>query len=239
MVHDFIHRSLRDALSDSSQNKKLVKSGWADSSRPQSYVHDTYSSAAVAEPAMSMDYPLGQAKALLHERYIMAENKQGLVLVDARQAQQKILFQKLSQSYETDGIQSRPLLIPKSISIGAQQADMVEQSQSILKQLGFDLSCNGPESVMLRMIPVSVAGADVELLVAGLLAKDLNSVDCLDLLQLIAKLASETQALQGSADELNRLLREIESLKDTSLWRCFSESEVQALINLQPTSAST
>jgi len=238
MVHDFIHRSLRDALSGA-QHTTPEKPQWTDRLQAQTYARPEYPSAKIAEPSISQDFLLGQAKALLHERFIMAESKQGLVLVDARQAQQKILFQKLCQAFDAGGIQSRPLLIPKSILLGVQQANLVEQSQAILEQLGFDLSCNGPESVMLRMIPVLAAGADVEQLVIGLLEKELANESSHDLLQMMANITAETQTLQDAPDDLNRLLREVESLNDTGLWRCFSEQELPALINPQHTSSTT
>lgn len=236
MVHDFIHRSLRDALSGTLQKHTSVQPDENIFRPAPAYTQSNYAPARIAESAMPVDSPLGQAKVLLHERFIMAENAQGLVLVDARQAQQKILFQKLRQSLDAGGIQSRPLLIPKSISVTAKQAIMVEQSQAILKQLGFDLSCLGPESVMLRMIPVFVAGANVEKLLTGLFERDLAGEDVHELLHLIANIAANTQALQPSPDELNRLLREIESLHDTSMWRCFSARELEALLNPQYTS---
>ncbi len=231
MVHDFIHHSLHEALSGSS--KKIIPENinWNHSSRPQAYAQADYTPPGVSEVIKGMDFPLGQAKGLLLEGFILAENKQGLVLVDARQAQQQMLFQKLNRAWGAEDIPSRPLLIPKSILVTAKQAMLVEQSQTILKQLGFDLSCNGPESVMLRMIPVVLAGADVEQLVKCLLEKDMTQEQPLDLLQLVANIAAETQSLQDSPDELNRLLREIETLNDSGLWRCFTAQELQLLIH--------
>ncbi len=236
MVHDFIHHSLCEALSGSLTNTAPVNTGWNQGGRPQiyaspAYAPANYAPAKVSEAVKGFNYPLGQAKALLLEGFIMAESKQGLVLVDVRRAQKMLLFQKLNQALDAGGIRNRPLLIPKSISVTAKQAIMVEKSQAILKQLGFDLSCNGPESVMLRMIPVVVAGADVEQLVNCLLEKDITQQQPRDLLPFIANIAAETQSQQDSPDELNRLLREIETLNAPSLWRCFTAQELYSLIN--------
>ena len=233
MVHDFIHRSLREALSGMPHGEAVPTT---DSRRPwqaQTYAPTEYSPARIAEVSIKQDLLLGQAKALLHQRFIMAVNERGLVLVDARLSMKKLHFKKISQAFDTTGIQSRPLLIPKSIIVSSEQAHRLEQLQAKLIELGFDISCSGPESVLLRMIPVSAAGADVEQLLHALLDSDMAHQTTGDMLQMIADITAKTQSLPDTVDEMNGLLREVESLNDTSLWRCFDPQELQALMKPQ------
>lgn len=238
MVHDFIHRSLRESLPGAGQSQTHAQHGGMNSFAH--YQHAAFSPPALAEPAMATDGPLGQARGLLHGRFIMAENKQGMVLVDAGQALQQLIYRKLDQALAGERTGSRPLLIPKSIPVTTEQAGLVEQSQALLRRLGFDMNCNGPASVLLRMIPVAVAGTDLESLIVNMLIQlesltkrvlTEESYSCL--IHRIAEIAAHTRMIESSPDELNRLLREIETLNNTNLWRCFTERELQALIQTQ------
>ena len=237
LVHDFIHRSLREALSGKTTTLSSVPAAgqypWQADYQPQGYV-----AAGVAESAPSFDLPLGQARALLHNRFIIAENRQGLALVDGRRAQQQLIYRKLSTAMTTEGINSRPLLIPKSISVGREQAAVAESSQPILQQLGFDLNCTSPGSVLLRMIPVVLAGAELESLVGRLLGQLRGRADQAlslegdsELLQELAEGAAQSQIIDSAIENLDRLLREIEGLQDNTLWRSFDAVELQQLLD--------
>lgn len=239
MVHDFLHRGLREALSGSG----IIQPDVAKTIRPEAGQRFSYSqavppAATVEEPVVRNEGPLGRVKGMVRERFILAENAEGLVLVDARRAQEVLIYQKLCQAFAEGGISHRPLLIPKSVSVSVGQTSLVEHAQPVLERLGFELSCNGPQSVMLRRIPVPVAGADSELLVRGLLQEmeampdqTLTQEHYLHLLQHLAGIAARTQPLAAGLDELNRFLREVETLSHTCLWRCLTAQELQALID--------
>ena len=236
LVHDFIHRSLREALSGPSNHSQADRA-WTNPWQAPAYEQHDVTASKIAEPSVAMELPLGLAKAFLHKRFIVAENRQGLVLIDARQAQQQLIVQKLNQDLAEGNVQSRPLLIPKTVLISEQQAASVETSQAVLTRFGFDLSLNGPTSVLLRMVPLVLAGADMQALTSRLLdyLSDEKSQygqkeTTASLLPALAEIAAHSQELESSPESLNRLLREAESLNDPSFFREFTEQDMLGLI---------
>jgi len=238
LVHDFIHRCARDALSGDQENHINPVADRAPRQPVQAYRRLDFPSAGIAESTSGQDYPLGQSKGLVNNRFVIAQNSRGLVLVDARQAQAQLIFKKLTQSYANEGIQSRPLLMPKTIPLTEQLLSQLEQSQACLQILGFDLTCTGPTSVMVRMVPVVAGRADLEHLLISLLEQEPARQAIETLLQVIAEITAETQILSDSGDELNRLLREIETLDNSRLWRCLTAADMLALIQTRNPSAT-
>lgn len=113
--------------------------------------------------------PLGYAIAQLHGIYILAQNALGLVLVDMHAAHERITYERLKQAYDAQGIQSQPLLVPEAIHVSQQQADVAEQQQETLQQLGIRIERSGPESLVIRQMPVLLRNARAEDLVVKIL----------------------------------------------------------------------
>ena len=82
--------------------------------------------AAVAEE-QGHDHPLGYALAQLHGLYVLAQNQQGLIIVDTHAAHERVTYEKLKQAYEEQGIQAQPLLVPAGIAVSEKEADAAEQ----------------------------------------------------------------------------------------------------------------
>ena len=113
--------------------------------------------------------PLGYARAQLHGIYILAENAEGLVLVDMHAAHERITYERLKQQHE-EGIQSQPLLVPETISVSQKEAELVESSPELFRELGFEVDCAGPETVRIRQVPLILAAGDSEALLRDVLS---------------------------------------------------------------------
>lgn len=122
-----------------------------------------------ADNAAPMVPPLGYAIAQLHGIYILAQNALGLVLVDMHAAHERITYERLKVAYDEQGIQSQPLLVPEAIHVSQQQADIAEQHQATLQQLGIVLQRSGPESLVIRQMPVLLRHARAEDIVVKIL----------------------------------------------------------------------
>ena len=114
--------------------------------------------------------PLGYAIAQLKGIYILAENAQGLIVVDMHAAHERITYERMKESFACGGIQTQPLLVPESIAISQKEADCAEQFHDIFRNLGFELQRAGPETLLIRQIPVVLNRAKVEQLVRDVLS---------------------------------------------------------------------
>lgn len=114
--------------------------------------------------------PLGYAIAQLKGIFILAENTHGLIVVDMHAAHERITYERMKRQYAISGIQSQPLLVPQSIAVSEKEADHAEQSQETFTKLGFVLERMGPETLLIRQVPVMLNKADVETLIRDVLA---------------------------------------------------------------------
>ena len=126
-------------------------------------------SAAMPNDPNQVVPPLGYAVAQLHGIYILSQNEHGMVIVDMHAAHERITYERLKTAYDEQGISSQPLLVPETIHVSQQQADIAEQYREDLGKLGFNLQRLGPESLVIREMPILLRNANSEALVVKLL----------------------------------------------------------------------
>src|SRR5690606_28086044 len=97
--------------------------------------------------------PLGYAIAQLKGIYILAENAQGLIIVDMHAAHERITYERMKQAYAAEGIRAQPLLVPQTLAVSQKEADYAEAHSGTFEVLGFELQRAGPESLLVRQIP--------------------------------------------------------------------------------------
>ncbi len=114
--------------------------------------------------------PLGYARAQIHGVYVLAENKEGMVLVDMHAAHERITYERLKQARADTGIVAQPLLVAVSMVVSEKEASSAEQYGDIFSALGFEIDRSAPEAIRIRQIPVMLANADAEQLVRDVLA---------------------------------------------------------------------
>jgi len=114
--------------------------------------------------------PLGYALAQLHGVFVLAQNSAGLIVVDMHAAHERITYERLKQAHDGEGIRSQPQLVPLLLAVSEREADTVEQFAAELAVLGFDLQRSGAQSLAVRAIPVLLNGVDVGQLVRDVLA---------------------------------------------------------------------
>jgi len=162
--------------------------------------------------------PLGYAVAQLHGIYILAENQDGLVIVDAHAAHERVTYEKLKASVAAGGVQSQPLLIPLTINVAEAEADLVEVHQDYFSGLGLEVGRTGLDTVMLRQIPVLIGDRNAEALLRDMLS-DIAETGSSERLQAKQDEVLSTIACHGSVRanrqltiaEMNALLREMET----------------------------
>lgn len=114
--------------------------------------------------------PLGYALAQLHGIFVLAENAEGLIIVDMHAAHERISYERLKAAQAGDGIRALPLLVPIPLAVSEREAAAAETHARALVELGLELDRTGPQSLMLRSIPALLEGVDARQLALDVLA---------------------------------------------------------------------
>ncbi len=162
--------------------------------------------------------PLGFAIAQLHGIYILAENLDGLIVVDMHAAHERIGYERLKTAHDGAGLRTQPLLVPASMSVSEREADIAERDADTLAMLGFEVARSGPQSLLLRSVPALLAQGDVEALLRDVLA-DLREHGTTRRIEETRDQLLATMACHGAVranrrltiHEMNALLRDMEA----------------------------
>ncbi|ALM51751.1 DNA mismatch repair endonuclease MutL [Halomonas huangheensis] len=166
--------------------------------------------------------PLGYAVAQLHGIYIVAQNAQGMVLVDMHAAHERIVYERMKSQVhgaQANGgaLDAQPLLVPVSLAVSAGEMETAESEREAFTRLGVELDAAGPETLLVRQVPALLADADVEPLVREMLS-DLERFGSSDRIEAHINELLATMACHGSVRanrqltiaEMNALLRDME-----------------------------
>lgn len=162
--------------------------------------------------------PMGYALAQLKGIYILAENAEGLVLVDMHAAHERITYERMKQARDGEGIRTQPLLVPETIAVSQREANCAETFADTFASLGFEVQRLGEESVMIRQVPTLLAGSDTAQLVRDVLSDFMTYGTSDRILAHMDEILS-SMACHGSVranrrltiPEMNALLRDMES----------------------------
>jgi DNA mismatch repair protein MutL len=198
--------------------------------------------AAPQEPPLT-DWLLGRAIAQLQGIYILAENAQGLVVVDMHAAHERIVYERLKSQMDTARILSQPLLIPATFAASPQEVATAESAYDTLALLGLDITPFSAKTLAVRAVPTSLAQGDAVELARSVLA-ELAQHDASTVVQRAQNELLGTMACHGAVranrkltiDEMNALLRQMEATERSDqcnhgrpTWRQVSIKELDAL----------
>jgi DNA mismatch repair protein MutL len=170
------------------------------------------------------DWPLGRALAQLQGIYILAENAQGLVVVDMHAAHERIVYERLKNQWadaegkaQTHRIASQPLLIPATFACSDAEAATAEAHVDTLRALGLEISAFSPRTLAVRAVPTTLAQGDAVALARSVLS-ELEQHDASTVVQRAHNELLATMACHGAVranrrltlDEMNALLRDME-----------------------------
>ncbi|MBL1432314.1 MAG: DNA mismatch repair endonuclease MutL [Gammaproteobacteria bacterium] len=165
------------------------------------------------------DVPLlGYAIAQIHGIYILAENSQGVILVDMHAAHERITYEHMKRTLtDQRALRQQPLLIPQTVSVSEKETRIVESHSDVLMRLGFDVNVMSDSSVMLRQVPSLLADTDVEQLLRDVLSdiaehgdSDRVNEEINAMLGTMACHASVRANRKLTVAEMNALLRDME-----------------------------
>ncbi len=162
--------------------------------------------------------PLGAARAQVHDTYILAQTRDGMVIVDQHAAHERLVYERLKAARATAGIERQALLIPAVVEMDARHVERLVEAAPLLASLGLVLEPFGPGAVLLRETPSSLGTLDAGALLADLaagLGDDAADAAALErrLDHGLATLACHHSVRAGrrlTGEEMNALLREME-----------------------------
>ncbi len=188
--------------------------GFADFAMPSADAR-----AHLAEPAQdALDRPLGAARAQVHETYLIAQTRDGMVIVDQHAAHERLVYERLKAERARAGIARQPLLLPEVVELDPVDADRLNAAAADLASLGLVIESFGPGAVLVREAPAAIAGGNLQGIVrdvadalaehgdAGSLERRLDHV--------LATMACHNSVRAGRRlrpQEMDALLREMEA----------------------------
>ena len=170
------------------------------------------------EDGALLDHPLGAARAQIHENYIIAQTREGMVIVDQHAAHERLVYEKLKAQMAASGIARQALLVPEIVRLEADEMARLLDAAEELARLGLVIEPFGPGAVAVRETPALLGEVDAAALLgdildalnegcgAGLLEDRLHAV-----LSSMACHGSVRSGRRLTVAEMNALLREMEA----------------------------
>jgi DNA mismatch repair protein MutL len=164
----------------------------------------------------ALDCPLGAARAQMHDNYIFAQTRDGMVIVDAHAAHERLIYERLKLARALAGIATQPLLVPEVVDLDPAAAERLSAHAGELAAAGLVIDGFGAGAIVVREVPAALAGVAL----AGLLrdiADDLAELDTAKSLsdrldKVLATVACHGAVRSGRRlvpEEMNALLREM------------------------------
>ncbi len=163
-------------------------------------------------------YPLGAARAQLHGTYVIAQTRNGIVIVDQHAAHERLVYERMKEQLEKTGVARQMLLIPEVIELEETAVERLTARAEELAELGLHLEAFGPGAVVVREVPALLGEVDVQGLLRDLADELAELGEALALREKLEHVCG-TMACHGSVragrklngDEMNALLRQMEA----------------------------
>jgi DNA mismatch repair protein MutL len=195
--------------------------GLAEAAQAAFHVGDPMADAraGLVEPTPDLlDRPLGAARAQIHETYIVAQTRDGLVVVDQHAAHERLVYERMKAAIDRSGVARQVLLIPEIVELGEADVERLAARAAELARYGLVLESFGPGAVAVRETPAMLGDVDISGLLRDLAEHMAEWDEALPLERRLLHV-SATMACHGSVragrrlkpEEMNALLREMEA----------------------------
>ncbi|EGF89548.1 DNA mismatch repair protein MutL family protein [Asticcacaulis biprosthecium C19] len=163
-------------------------------------------------------FPLGAARAQIHETYIIAQTADGLVIVDQHAAHERLVYEEMKVAMAQGHVQSQSLLIPEIVDLEREEVARLVARRDDLATMGLQVEAFGPTSVLVRDIPALMGDCDISGLVRDLVDDLTEHGELLALKERMAEICGDHACRHSvrsgrrlNAHEMNALLRQMEA----------------------------
>ncbi|MDE2446054.1 MAG: DNA mismatch repair endonuclease MutL [Alphaproteobacteria bacterium] len=172
--------------------------------------------AAEAQTAPHIDYPLGAARAQIHDTYIVSQTRDGFILVDQHAAHERIVYERLKRERAEQGIITQPLLVPQVVDLDGGAVAAILSVTELLAKAGLVVEGFG-DAILVREVPAVLAKANLPAILRDL-SDDIRELDQITTIEarvnhVLATMACHHSVRAGRVlrvEEMNALLREME-----------------------------
>lgn len=193
-----------------------IEAGMAEA--PALFEHAPSARVDEAPIAPVQHLPLGAARAQIHENYIVAQTEDGMIIVDAHAAHERLVYERLKAQMNEHGIKAQALLVPEIVSLSDGDAALLLGQSEALSQLGLTIDGFGQGAVAVQTTPAILGQFDVHAMVLDIvdeLSEGGTSSQLKDRIDaILSRIACHGSVRTGrrmTADEMNALLREMEA----------------------------
>lgn len=172
----------------------------------------------VSEAVETSVFPLGAARAQIHETYIIAQTDDGLVIVDQHAAHERLVYEQMKQAMANGQVTGQSLLIPEIVDLEREEVSRLMARQADLAVMGLGIEAFGPTSVLVRDLPALLGDCDIAGLVRDLVDDLTEHGELLALKERMAEICGDHACRHSvragrrlTADEMNALLRQMEA----------------------------
>ncbi|CDO47961.1 DNA mismatch repair protein [Bartonella tribocorum] len=170
-----------------------------------------------------LSYPLGAARAQIHKNYIIAQTQDSLIIVDQHAAHERLVYEALKNALYAKPLPSQLLLIPEIVELSEEDATCLLTHKDALQKFGLGIEPFGPGAILVRETPSMLGKINVQALIKDL-ADEAAEYDTTNNLKAMLDYVAATMACHGSIrsgrllrpEEMNRLLRQMEAIPNTS-----------------------
>ena len=180
-------------------------------------VADSRDAPATVDRKAVADPPLGLALGMLGGAFVLAENKEGLIIVDMHASHERLTYESLKKQYEDTEVQTQQLMVPYILKVSAAEADIAMEHVDLLSKLGFTITLAGENMLAIRSVPSILGNSDVEKLIRDVLSDliEYGSAERIEQVknELLATLSCHTAVRANqrlTIEEMNALLRQME-----------------------------
>jgi DNA mismatch repair protein MutL len=229
LIHDFLFRTLHQALTKLRPNDFIIPNKPNLTRTPSTFKNNQHQIPMQAREQVSAykqlhteSHPLGYTIAQLYNTYILAQNRNGLVIIDMHAAHERIIYEKLKKSFDDESIKIQPLLVPVRVNLSEKEVAIAVEHVKIFQQLGIELACMGAETIVVRATPSLLRNVDVERLTRDVISDLIEHGNTSRIRENINNILA-TMACHGSVranrkmtiPEMNALLRDLEKTENS------------------------